>query len=99
MSGSIIWDRPVAGLEPHEIAAIAPDEADVISLVTHDLDDLDALERIRELAQVPVVIELDTPPPSERIAAALERGLPIVSVLGMRMTPQLIVAIQLDADG
>lgn len=99
VAGSIIWDRPVAGLEPHELAAIAPDEADLISLVTSDLSDLDGLERLRELAQVPVVIELDTPPPSTEIAAALERGLPIVSVLGMRMTPQLIVAIQLDADG
>ncbi len=99
VAGSIIWDRPVAELEPHELAAIGPDEADLISLVTSDLSDLDGLERLRELAQVPVVIELDTPPPSAEIAAALERGLPIVSVLGMRMTPQLIVAIQLDADG
>ncbi len=97
VSGSVIWDQDVFRIPPHRFAEIVVDEANVLRIVTDDLRDLDHLQRICDMAQVPVVIDLDTPPPSAQIVEAFDRGLPIASILGMRVTPELVVAIQLDA--
>jgi hypothetical protein len=97
VAGSIVVDYPADEFDPQLLAELSLDQCDAVHLVTDNLDRMEALIDLCHFAPVPAMVDLIEAPPSSMIGAALDAGLPIASILGMEMTPQLIVAIRIDA--
>ncbi len=97
VAGSIVVDYPADEFDPQLLAELSLDQCDAVHLVTDNLDRMEALVDLCHFAPVPAMVDLIGAPRSSRIGAALDAGLPIASILGMEMTPQLIVAIRIDA--
>lgn len=97
VAGSIVVDYPADEFDLQLLGELSPGLCDAVHLVTDNLDNVEALADLCHFAPVPVMVDLIQAPPSSEIGTALDAGLPIASILGMEMTPQLIVAIRLDA--
>ncbi len=97
IAGSIVVDYPADEFDPQLLTELSLDQCDAVHLVTDNLDRMEALVDLCHFAPVPAMVDLIEAPPSSKIGAALDAGLPIASILGMEMTPQLIVAIRIDA--